>query len=516
MGRELSMPFRSLWPLPGGHGHFLATLVEIVGWVDAREKPSTLELFGWMRQQYRLAPDAKTPNGYIQLVTRMGYLVSDRSGQIAASGCGRLLLTSQGPDRVKLVTDALMSEWLGVYDVLAEVNRLGVTNGTALLRNLSSRFPSWTSTAQYEWRLQWLHSLGYLEKAEGGYIVTKQGHQAFGLYKPIQSETLDVAKTSSGQLTVVQSEESDYLARDDSEESADGAGETFVDGELPLAIAMQDEAERLAEKLKRTALESDDATAFELAIAESFRFLGFNAEHRSGAGDTDVLVLAPLGQETYSAVVDGKSSRHGKVTNHQIDWLALTRHKDSHRVDYILVVAPNFSSGDLLDNASKTSSALISSDDLAAVIRLHASTPLSLADLRELFRYAGHPELPLQRIQEKAAEVARLQRLLPDVLRIFESSYRAGVAAPIAADALHLILAHDYGRAIYSKDEICAALDLLCTPLVGAVRRVTDTAYALQMPIVSVGRRFRAQARQLMEAAEIEAAATVGGRRVSR
>jgi hypothetical protein len=167
-------------------------------------------------------------------------------------------------------------------------------------------------------------------------------------------------------------------------------------------------------------------------------------------------------------------------------------------------VAPSFSSGDLLDNATKTEAALLTADDLAAAVRLHASTPLSLADLRDLFRYAGHPELPLQRVQEKAAEVARLQGLLPDIIRTFERSYRAGVLEPVSADALQHILARDYGRAVYSKDEIGAGLEVLCTSLVGALRRVTDRTYALQMPITSVGRRFQAQARQLLDAAQPE------------
>jgi hypothetical protein len=76
------------------------------------------------------------------------------------------------------------------------------------------------------------------------------------------------------------------------------------------------------------------------------------------------------------------------------------------------------------------------------------------------------------------------------------------VAGPIAADSLHLILARDYGRAVYTKDEIVAGLELLSAPLIGALRKVTDTAFALQMPITSVGRRFQAQARQLLETAD--------------
>jgi Restriction endonuclease len=286
-----------------------------------------------------------------------------------------------------------------------------------------------------------------------------------------------------------------------SEEAASAESEP-VEEDLPQVLVIRDEAERLAERIRTAALESSDATGFERVIREAFQFLGFIAAHKSGPGDTDVLVTAALGQETYRSIVDGKSSRHGRVGNQQINWLALGRHRLQHRADYILVVAPSFSSGDLLEDAMKTDASLLSADDLSAVVRLHASTPLSLIDLRELFRYAGRPELPLQRVQEKAAEIARLQHLLPDILQTFEHSYRVGVSGPIAADSLHLILARQYERAVYTKDEIVAGLELLSAPLVGALRKVTDTAFALQMPITSVGRRFQAQARQLIETAE--------------
>ncbi|HLZ25323.1 MAG TPA: restriction endonuclease [Ktedonobacterales bacterium] len=449
-----------------------------------------------MRQRYDLGSEAKTAMGYFQLVARMGYLESQRNGTVILTARALQLLQTRD---TQPVLDALMRECLGTYDILEAVGRLGSANGKSLLTELGEQFPFWTTSAQFVWRLQWLYSLGCIEKVEGGYIITLAGQSALQMYGSLLSTADSITPVSPSNAVPIPPLE---VSEDSFHEEATPAVSEATEADSPPVLVIRDGVERLAERIRSAALESSDATGFERVIREAFQFLGFVAEHKSGSGDTDVLVTAALGQETYRSIVDGKSSRHGRVGNQQINWLALERHKSQHKADYILVVAPSFSSGDLLDDAVKTDASLLSANDLAAVVRLHASTPLSLIDLRELFRYAGRPELPLQRVQERAAEVARLQRLLPDILRTFEHSYRVGVSGPIAADSLHLILARDYGRAVYTKDEIVAGLELLSAPLVGALRKVTDTAFALQMPIISVGRRFQAQARQLLEAAE--------------
>jgi hypothetical protein len=469
----------------------------VLAWVSSEPTPTQQSLQEWMRHRYELGTESSTPPAYVSLIMKMGYLSSQRDSVVLITVRGKQLLETRNP---AIVLDGLMLECIGFYEVLECVARVGSANGKLVFNELQDRFPYWKSTAQYEWRLGWLHSLGCLERSARVYICTGTGRGALSKYEyskpPLPPATASAVQTREG------TPQTSRTFPDLIEETEPDAPVAVDDDPPAPLLVVKEEGDRLAERIKRASLESDDATGFERVLVETFRFLGFEAEHRSGPGDTDVLVKAPLGQETFSAVIDGKSSRHGKVSKQQIDWWALGRHKTQHRADYILVVAPGFSSGDLLDNAAKTEAALITADDLAAVVRLHGSTPLSLTDLRELFRYVGHPELPLQRIQEKAAEVARLQRLLPDILRTFERSYQVGIMGPLTADALHLRLALDYGRAEYSKEEIETGLELLCTPLIGALRRVNDTTHTIQMPITSVGRRFQAQARQLLDAGE--------------
>lgn len=267
---------------------------------------------------------------------------------------------------------------------------------------------------------------------------------------------------------------------------------------LPLTEAIEpivDEEERLAQALVRTSSDSDDSRAFEEAILAAFRFLGFRAEHRSGAGDTDVLVVAPLGEAAYGAVIDAKSSRHRRIANSSIEWLGLERHLRLHSAHHILVVAPGFSGGDLLDNAERTQVALITAQDLGEVLRLHARTPFSLEDLRDLFRYPGKPEAPLERLRARATELARLQQLLPDILESIREAYGYKIFTPVTPDILLFTLAHRRHGMAYSREEIANALDLLSMPQIGALRRVTEASYALQMPQSTVARRLRSLVR---------------------
>jgi hypothetical protein len=255
---------------------------------------------------------------------------------------------------------------------------------------------------------------------------------------------------------------------------------------------VEPEEELIAGRLVHGASASEDAAALEAAIADAFAFLGFRTERRSGPGDTDVLAQAPLGEDSYSAVVDGKSSRQGRVGNAQIDWYALERHKERHGADHILVVAGSFSGGELTRDAERTGAGLLTTADLSDILRLHLATPFDLPTLRDLFRYPGKPDVPLTRMREHAKESARLQQLLPDIIDAIEEAYRYGLYDPVNADALLLPLASRRGGRAYSREEVNGGLELLCVPQLGILRRVGEGRYTLQMPKATVAKRLRA------------------------
>ncbi len=279
---------------------------------------------------------------------------------------------------------------------------------------------------------------------------------------------------------------------------------------LPTVRALEPEDEVLARRVVEAASTSEDAAVFETALADAFAYLGFRTERRSGPGDTDVLAVAPLGEDAYAVVIDGKASRQGRVGNAQIDWFSLERHKQRHDADHILVVAAGFSGGELTRDAERTGAALLPAQDLAEVLRLHTVTPFSLPALRDLFRYPGKPDLPLTRMREHSGETGRLQRLLPDIIDALMEAYRYELYEPVNADALLLPLASRRRARAYSREEITSALDLLCVPQLGILRRVSEGRYTLQMPKETLARRLRALV-TLFEDASMDSDATTSG-----
>ena len=143
-------------------------------------------------------------------------------------------------------------------------------------------------------------------------------------------------------------------------------------------------------------------------------------------------------------------------------------------------------------NAERTGAALLTANDLAEVLRLHAAAPFTLPDLRDLFRYPGKPDVPLSRMREHARETRRLQQLLPDILDAVVEAYQYELYDPVNADALLLPLASRRRGRAYSREEVTAALELLCVPQIGILRRVGDDRYVLQMPKETLTRRLRA------------------------
>lgn len=495
--------YKDLWPLHGGSGHYVETLLEILDWVERSGRPSVQQLRAWMHKKYG--------HSYGSVGRYAGVPEEWRCVEIKADGHdkrvylterGRRLVVSRDPG---IIRDALLCERVPAYDVLETIRRVGAANDESVMAQIGSRYPRWKSSGPYGRYLGWLHSVGCLEKSRSGYTITTIGQNALRQYASVVATKASRAGRSAeavGDSAATHAAATNAMHTLNQKTELAAKGDTADVGDehdtSPPMHLVADEAGDLAERICVAALQSEDSAQFERTIAEAFEFLGFEAEHRSGPGDTDVLVKAPLGKNTYRAVVDGKSSRHGKVGKHQIDWYALQRHKEKHGAAYILIVAPDFSAGDLLDSANKAGAALIKASDLADLLRLHAVTPLSLSDLRALFLHPGDPELPLQRIQDRAAEVARLQQLLPDIIRTFQEAQRRGTTVLTTGQLIYGI-ARDYGREVYCEEEVSEAVTLLCSPQIGALGRL-DTSFALQMPPSSIVRRFRALTQQFSDA----------------
>ena len=152
----------------------------------------------------------------------------------------------------------------------------------------------------------------------------------------------------------------------------------------------------IIKQLKETQYDSTSPTNFEETLKDAFSFLGFEAELIGGSGDTDVLLTANIGQESFKVSVDGKTSKSGKITDSQIDWFSLRDHKNKNRTDFVVVIGPTFAGGNLEERANESNVSLLKTEDLIKLVEAHSKFPFTLTELKDLFRGKGDRSTQLE------------------------------------------------------------------------------------------------------------------------
>ncbi|WP_050613847.1 restriction endonuclease [Bacillus testis] len=127
--------------------------------------------------------------------------------------------------------------------------------------------------------------------------------------------------------------------------------------------------------------------AFEESIAETFRFMGFDAKRIGGSGDTDVIVRwKDSDGKSVIAIVDGKSKSGGTVSHSDISDVAIDTHKDKNNADFVAIVGPGFSGDTIRNHARKKSFALITDVELIEIARTSHKLGLSLEEIALIFQ----------------------------------------------------------------------------------------------------------------------------------
>jgi hypothetical protein len=247
---------------------------------------------------------------------------------------------------------------------------------------------------------------------------------------------------------------------------------------------------------------------FESALAEAFAFLGFAVERLGGPGETDLVLTAHLGADSYRVIVDAKTSKNGKVTENQINWPVLAQHRKHHGATDAVVVGEEFGGGNLLRFATEYGVTLLRTADLGAVLERHAATPFTLLDLRDLFATTGSNHEGLAALRRRSADAQRRWRLLGAVIareavRWTASPHHARIPQPprLIAEALYAVFIAQAGQAgnlsdVPSLDDLKAALEFLSNPALGILRRLPESdAFHLTLNPQMAWRRLSALAR---------------------
>jgi len=332
---------------------------------------------------------------------------------------------------------------------------------------LQPHFPQWTSNAQFEYRALWLLSLGCLRQAKGRYY-----------------EVTELGRTTAVQFPATPEGHAPLPAKSEIREP----GPTEP-------VPTMDEVSRLTTQLEQASTESQAPEHLERAVAEAFEFLGFSVDQLGESGETDVLVRADIGPESYIVVVDANARHDGKLQD--LDVLTLQEHLQNNEADYAVVVAGRFAGGKLVRHAEDNDVVLLSVPVLSAWLQLHARTPLNLNEYRVVFTAPGLLD-DLPAVLKAAAErQEQWAHLLVDLLELIQETYQHGLNQPLPCNQLFAMLVTRLRGVRYPGQQVQEAIALLTHPAIGAALGDGETGISLAMTRTTLARVLRTLADQI-------------------
>jgi predicted RNA-binding protein with PUA-like domain len=256
--------------------------------------------------------------------------------------------------------------------------------------------------------------------------------------------------------------------------------------------------DQLCQRLTEAQYDTSSPDRFEALLAEAFEFLGFEADHVGGSGTPDVTVVGRLGSDTYTATIEAKTCRQGKVVGlPQIDYVSIRDHREAYTADHALLIAPAFAGGKVESRAVKDSVGMMTTEGLLSLLRLHDQFPFGIGELRRLFEgrgLMGEIESELKRLHHR--HYGHIQ-LASTVLQIFDELQRQQeVSEPIPSSAIYLLLlgrARQDEMAPADRTEIDHVLSLLSNPVLDVLDR-EDDGYVLTISPAAARKRLLALA----------------------
>ena len=178
--------------------------------------------------------------------------------------------------------------------------------------------------------------------------------------------------------------------------------------------------ESIIEKV-RSASRSNDPTAFELCVCEALTTVGFLVKHIGGYDAPDAVLMAPLGVQAYTAILECEVAQSG-VIRRVAGVVEAAQHRQAYHVDDAILIGPSFERLGTLDAELQTHDVgLWTVEDLATIL----STNMSLDEIQPLFS-AGRAQNKLQGLLWERSH-GRASRVRTIASIIIEEGWRAQV-----------------------------------------------------------------------------------------
>lgn len=246
--------------------------------------------------------------------------------------------------------------------------------------------------------------------------------------------------------------------------------------------------EKIIKKLTDTQHKSGAPTEYEIALADAFRFLGFKAKKIGGKGDTDVLLTANVGRESYKVDVDGKTSKNDKVSEAQINWLSLKDHKEKNKSDYVVVVGPDFAGGNLEKRAEEYNVSLLNNSELIRVLEAHAKYPFNLLEIKDLFVESGiitdQVEDLLSQNQNRVSLLEKFKVVVNEITKIQNAN--------IGYFTFESLVSREKVQELgIELDDINSIIQLLKIPFINAIAQIEANKYVFTLETKDLSNTFK-------------------------
>jgi hypothetical protein len=232
-------------------------------------------------------------------------------------------------------------------------------------------------------------------------------------------------------------------------------------------------AHEIGRNLVSAGTDADNPIRLEQATADAFQFLGFEARHIGGGGNTDVLATVENQDlKPVRIILDAKSARSGSVNEGVVSFDTLREHKTRQRADHVVLIGPSFDGARLRTRAEQNQVTLITTAELAEALARHANTPLSA------YHYLGlvtGKEEDRRQVESRWSAADRRTSLLAQITTVLAQEARDTdevTGGALTIDQIYLI-AREVNTGMRSQPkDIEAVLNMLQHPLVDSVRAV--------------------------------------------
>ncbi|MBZ0299792.1 MAG: restriction endonuclease [Anaerolineae bacterium] len=454
--------FRTLSSLPGGNQSYLHTLNQILLWLAQESVVTRDELISWFIDRFGVS--GSSIQGYVQILIRTNLIEPVPVGKLRLTSFGQQIATADPAQQKQLLSGFLLVWCAGFREILAVyANVQKPLHLREISTTLGPYFPHLGVIATAQIYTNWLLALGCVEQTTGRYYqITPHG--------------LEVAETHPPII---------YMIRHQSE----------VTDNQPSS-----QAQRIGQELHEASMDSHTPQRFQKAIALAFQFLGFEVTELGGPGETDVLLHALIGPESYTVIVDAKSRYAGILRDLSVATIQEHRHK--HQADYALVIAGDFAGSKLIRHAEASGIALLTVPLLADWLRQYAFEPMNLLVQRNLFAAIGRiTELP-PGFADWAAQQIQWGELLINLVDLLRVTYTHGLTQPLPREQLFGMLVTRLHGVYYTEEQVQAAIAFLGHPIISTLaihenkltlmksgQSLADTLHALSVQLVTTSKK---------------------------